>query len=341
MAVFLPSLKQSGRLDSLHITVCNVGSRKIGMNDDYASQGWQIFAPNLTIYGFDADPEACEIANADIALRQQNGQVNWTEIHVPIGLGGFIGEAKLYVTKAPMCSSLYPPNEPYLARFQGLPELVNLDFEVDIEVTTLDDFCQVEGVTEVDFLQIDVQGADLDVLKGASEVLKRSVLAIEIEVEFSHLYSEQPLFADVDIFLRNNGFTLFDLMSSRRNRINSPIQSKVHPGQLLWGEGFYFRDLIDQSTPSLPKTPEQIFKLACIADVLNFNDYALELLKYLTVNYGSDPQFNFAQTIVDGLSQFPELINHGLENLPIFSEIKEFTSNLVITAPKNQELPIT
>ncbi|WP_051023565.1 FkbM family methyltransferase [Synechococcus sp. PCC 7502] len=184
MAIFLQSLKQSGRLDSLHITVCNVGSRKLRADDDYGSQGWEVFAPNLTIYGFDADPEACAIANADIKIRRQSGQVNWTEIHVPIGLSSFIGESKLYVTKNPMCSSLYPPNEPYISRFEELPEFMNLDFEVDIEVTTLDDFCQIEGVSEIDFLQIDVQGADLDVLKGASWILERSILAGKIEVEF-------------------------------------------------------------------------------------------------------------------------------------------------------------
>lgn len=324
MAIFLQSLKQSGKLDSLHITICNVGSRKLGVHDDYASQGWQIFAPNLTIYGFDADPEACDAANADIELRQQNGEVTWTEIHVPVGLSGHIGEAKLYVTKAPMCSSLYPPNEPYLARFQGLPDLMNLDFEVDIEVTTLDDFCQVEGLKEIDFLQIDVQGADLDVLKGARWILERSVMAIQIEVEFFPLYLGQPLFADVDTFLRNNGFSLFDIGFGRRNRVDSPIQSKVHPGHILWGDGFYFRDLIDPNTSSLPKTPDQIFKLACIADVLNFNDYALELLKYLTINYGKDTRYNMAPAIAAGLSLIPELEKVGIVNLPIFEGLQDY-----------------
>ncbi|WP_210391317.1 hypothetical protein [Synechococcus sp. PCC 7502] len=116
-------------------------------------------------------------------------------------------------------------------------------------------------------------------------------------------------------------------MVGRRNRINSPIQSKIHPGHILWGDVFYFRDLIGESTSSLPKTPERIFKLACIADVLNFSDYALELLKYLTINYGNDPQFNFAQNIVDGLSQFPDLVNMGVTSLPIFSDLKSYLNS--------------
>jgi hypothetical protein len=66
MSTFLPSLKKSGHLDRIHMTVCNVGSRKIGEADDYAGNGWGIFAPNLSIYGFDADADACNAANTDL-----------------------------------------------------------------------------------------------------------------------------------------------------------------------------------------------------------------------------------------------------------------------------------
>jgi len=40
--------------------------------------------------------------------------------------------------------------------------------------------------------------------------------------------------------------------------------------------------------------PLKLLKLACIADVLGFYDYALELLIYLTNNYGDNPQYNFS-----------------------------------------------
>ena len=76
MAIFLPSLKKSGHLDKIHITVCIVGSRKIAGKDDYASQGWNIFAPNLSIYGFDADTEACDEANAVLRREKLLGMKN-------------------------------------------------------------------------------------------------------------------------------------------------------------------------------------------------------------------------------------------------------------------------
>jgi len=38
-----------------------------------------------------------------------------------------------------------------------------------------------------------------------------NVVGIEVEVEFSELYEKQPLFNDVDNFIRDKGFELFDL----------------------------------------------------------------------------------------------------------------------------------
>lgn len=319
MSVFLPSLKKSGHLNQVHMTVCNVGSRKLGIQNDYASQGWDIFAPQLTIYGFDADADACDEANTDIEARK----VNWTEKHIPLALSNSIGESTLYVTKHPMCSSLYPPNELYLSRFAGLPELVNLDFTVEIETNTLDTFCQAEGIEEIDLLQIDVQGAELQVLEGASALLARSILAVQSEVEFSHLYVNQPLFADVDTYLRKQGFTLFDLASSYRPGACSPIQSQAHPGKILWADAFYFRDLIQEDLSTQLKAPAQILKLACLADIMNFSDYALELLEYLTLHYGDDKNYNFANNIVESLEQFPELVQQGLGALPIVARIRD------------------
>ncbi|HEY9644557.1 MAG TPA: FkbM family methyltransferase [Coleofasciculaceae cyanobacterium] len=320
MSIFLPSLKKRGHLDQTHITICNVGSRKISVEDDYGSLDWKILGSNLTIYGFDADADACAAANQHLAEQP----VPWTERHIPLALSDRIGESTLYVTRAPMCSSLYPPNEPYLERFADLIELVATDFTIALETTTLDNFCQQEGIATIDFLQIDVQGADLNVLKGANQMLQ-TVLAVQVEVEFSHLYQGQPLFADVDTFMRSQDFTLFDLTHSRQVRARSPIHTSHHPGQLLWGDAYYFCDLIRQPEMAHSQTPAQILKLACLADALEFSDYALELLEYLTLHCGSDPAYNFADAIVDSLQPYPPLIENW-QSFPIFQTLRAYLS---------------
>lgn len=320
--VFVPSLKAKGYLDNIQMTVAIVGSRKLLEEDDYGNAGWAQFAPGLTIYGFDADADACESENADLADRK----INWTERHIPIALGSSQGRSTLYITGHPACTSLYPPNQPCTDRFVGFQDSMKLISTIQIEITTLDAFCQSQGIEGIDFLQIDVQGADLDVLKGASQILRQSILGVLTEVEFLPLYIDQPLFADVDVHLRGQGFTLFDLITDnpwcRVTRSRSPIRSTKRAGQLTWADACYLKDPLQPNADSTLKQPDRIFKLACIADVLEFPDYALELLEYLTIEHGDDSRYNFADLIVECLAQVPELVQQGLESIPVVASIQ-------------------
>lgn len=155
MSFFLSCLKESGKLDQVNMTVVIVGSRKISINDDYCSGNWIALAPNLKIYGFDADPDACHQANNDLAKRQ----INWQEEHIPVALNNSTGSFPLYVTNQLACTSLYPPNSSYLKRFQQIiPDSFRVDCTLEIETTTLDSYCEQNGIEEIDFLQVDVQG---------------------------------------------------------------------------------------------------------------------------------------------------------------------------------------
>lgn len=297
MVVFTENLKKQGYLESLEMTLGIVGSRKMRSDDNYGSGDWQIFAPNLTIYGFDADADAC-LAN-NLELEERN--VNWKERHIPLAISDESGTSTLYVTRGVDCSSLYPPNEDYLRRFHALNEHIKLDFSVDIETTTLDDFCDSEKIQNMHFINLDIQGAELKVLKGAEKLCDRGVMAIQLEVEFSPMYCDQPLFSDVDSYLRSRGFTLFDLMTDhpmcRRPRSVSPIYSQRRIGQLLWADALYFRDPISDRDRTVNQDPKNILALACIADILDYPDYALELLLFLTENYGKNPDYQLTDCI--------------------------------------------
>ena len=324
MSLILQVLKDKKRLENIQFTVALVGSRKLAPNEGSC---WEELAPNLTIYGFDVDEEACEFANAI----HESKASNWIERHIPVALANSTGEANVYVTKAVHCSSLYAPNEAYLRRFEGMDQGIKLEFTVEISVTTLDEFVQAESIHSIDFLQVDVQGADLDVLQGAASLLEKSVLGIIVETEFSPLYQGQPLFADIDKFLRDRGFLFFDLITDdgwcRRPRAVSPLRSAHRSGQLLWADACYFRDPIIENANPVMQNPDQILKLACIADVLGYVDYALELLQHLTVTHGTTAQYNFAPEIMAILSSFPEMTSQTLAALPIVQQIQPFLNS--------------
>ncbi|WJI26554.1 FkbM family methyltransferase [Thermosynechococcus sp. B1] len=323
------TLKAAGKLDPISLTLCIVGSRKIYHEDDYAQSPWHIFAPNLRIYGFDADADACDEANTALAAQG----ITWFERHYPLTLGKEVGESTLYITNAIHCSSLYPPNLSYTSRFQGFNPSLNVAATVQVETTTLDAFAQAEGLESIDALQVDVQGADLDVLQGGEQLLAASTLAIMVEVEFSEVYRGQPLFGDIDAYLRAQGFVLFDLLTNdgwcRLPRYVSPFCSQRRGGQLLWADAIYLRDLLNENQQQQNRhlqSPSHLLRLAAIADALDFPDYALEVLTQLTLRYGEIPQWNCRKEIFAILEQVQPLLSTDIAKLPIVKLLSETTT---------------
>ncbi|MGD1699420.1 MULTISPECIES: FkbM family methyltransferase [Microcoleaceae] len=321
MPIFVDNLKKNGKIDDIHLTIAIVGSRNYE-GQEYEGIDWGLMSPNLTIYGFDADRESCEQMNAKL----QKQQISYQEKHIPLALWDSVGTQTLYITKSPYCSSLYPPSESYIDRFTDNPRIIELVSKEKIQTTTLDDFCHSEGINEIDFIQIDTQGGELKVLEGAKDILK-SILFLKVEVEFTAMYENQPLFADIDLYLRKSGFTFLDFETLYRDsRRRGSIVSKQHPGQLIWTDAFYFRDLIQQSSDreSCNNTPEKLLKLACIADILSFYDVAMETLEWLTWKYGDNPKYNFANNIAEVLSQLPDLAKEKVGALPAMERIKGY-----------------
>ncbi len=57
-----------------------------------------------------------------------------------------------------------------------------------------------------DFLSLDTQGSEYEILEGASATVSRFTLAVESEIAFHPLYQGQKLFGDLDQWLRSRGF---------------------------------------------------------------------------------------------------------------------------------------
>lgn len=79
--------------------------------------------------------------------------------------------------------------------------------KINVETLTLDSFFIENKMDEVDFIHMDVQGAELKVLMGAKQCIKK-IKAIWLEVADIELYKDQPLRLDIEIFMKVNGFYL-------------------------------------------------------------------------------------------------------------------------------------
>jgi len=155
---------------------------------------------------------------------------------------------------------------------------------------TLDDYVTPAEHAQVDFIKIDTDGHDIEVVLGSEQIVNAGgALGFCIEAQFhgpTHDYANT--FSNLDRFMRTHGFTLFALEAYRYSRTALPapfvydFAAQTISGQHLWGDAYYFRDLADpdyeRKWPPYAVTRERTLKLACLFDLFDVPDCAAELL---------------------------------------------------------------
>lgn len=189
---------------------------------------WKPFYPLLEVRAFDADADECR------RLNQEHHP--YRIFYMPVALGAVNGEKRsLHITKAPGCSSLLLPNTELCSKFPFGSEMEVVSVQ-SVTLSRLDTVCPD---FQPDFIKVDTQGTELEILHGAGRLLE-SVIGVELEVEFVHQYVGQPLFADVDAFMRSRGFSLRGLRRSLW-RQDAP-HTHSFGGQLVHGDALYLRN---------------------------------------------------------------------------------------------------
>ena len=233
----------------------------------------------VTLYGFEPDTLESERLNSKYAT--DNVQV------FPVALAGSAGYYTLYETSDPACSSMYPPDERLSTRFPALHCMKHEQTDTAL-ATTLEAWARSEQVAMVDYLKIDTQGSELDILHGAGALL-HSISVVDLEVQFNPLYRGAALFAEVDTYMRESGFVLWNIStlvhySSQSLRQNggsgisvahdNRIQTtEADRGQLFWGDARYINRCCFDAPSAQPSTREadttaRLMRLLELTDVL-------------------------------------------------------------------------
>jgi FkbM family methyltransferase len=79
--------------------------------------------------------------------------------------------------------------------------------DIEVEVIRMDGFIQKNKIESIDFLKLDVEGANYEVLEGFGEALSR-VKSIQVEGEYRQYWEGQKLYWDIEELLRRNNFEL-------------------------------------------------------------------------------------------------------------------------------------
>jgi FkbM family methyltransferase len=163
----------------------------------------------LRIIGFDPNEAECQRLRA----------ANPDDLYLPFGVGDADGPKPLFLTAFAHCSSFL---EPDMTACAGMPHqaLYNVRSTPVFPVRRFESLIR-EGETPCpDFLKIDAQGYELNILKGFGSNLK-DLLGVRLEAHLRPLYKGQALFMGIFTFMRSNGFLLRDV------RLTYPFEYEV------------------------------------------------------------------------------------------------------------------
>jgi len=132
---------------------------------------------------------------------------------IPLAIAEKNGFADFYVNSDVGSSSLLPFNQEGLRRWVG-GHLMKVESRVSVPTIRLDCFMDWAGISKVDYLKIDTQGADLSVLKSAGERIRdiRKIM-LEVAVTPVPLYEGAATRPEVIAYLKHYGFVLKNVES--------------------------------------------------------------------------------------------------------------------------------
>lgn len=175
----------------------------------------------------------------------------------------FVGdgtEQDFNLTNFSMTASLLKPNTPLLSLFQNLHELTTPVSVERVQTQRLDDIPEID--TPIEFIKMDIQGAELQALQSAQERVLKDVLVVHTEVEWVPMYENQPLFSEIELFLRQHGFLVHRILGFGTRAFKPLVYSNnINLGhQSLWSDVVFVKDF----TKFSDLTASQLLKIAVI-----------------------------------------------------------------------------
>ena len=230
----------AGPASASRFVLADVGARN-GLQDS-----WAPFVGKIDAYLFEPDAEEAE------RLRAQ--AVPGVRV-IEAALYNAAGNRDLWITRHSGCSSLRRPSKAMLENFTIAP-CFEVMGSVEVKCVRYDTLVESGEVQPPDFVKIDVQGCEYEVLEGMGRHL-HGVLGIELEAYVYEIYEGQRNLADIIAFLEGHGLFLRELVPQRSF---DEVYMEVN--------AFFTR----RRSASL--APEQLEKLSIIESVCQLRTYS-------------------------------------------------------------------
>jgi FkbM family methyltransferase len=208
------------------------------------------------------------------ALAKLNSKKGPNELYLPYAVGDGCRHT-LRHCRMPGMTSLLEPNQAVLSLFERFGEWAEVTRREEIDTVRLDDVAETSGL---DLFKIDIQGGELMVFESATQRLQAG-LVIHTEAEFLEMYHGQPLFSDIERFLRGYGYVLHQFVPLVTRDFRPVLLSGdpyVGHSQVMWADAIFVRDF----TKLQNLDAEQLLRMAVILhDCYRSFDLVLLLLR--------------------------------------------------------------
>ena len=144
----------------------------VGANQGFYSLELRASFPNAQIFAFEPNPHTFKILESK--LNHSKDQCYC------LGLGCISKKEIIYTYSNSLVSQHASLYKAALSELRHASELTSME----VQITTVDDFCLKYQINHIDFLKIDTEGNEMDVLQGAARMLAENNVSI-IQFEFN------------------------------------------------------------------------------------------------------------------------------------------------------------
>lgn len=193
-----------------------------GAHDGQMAQRFLDRFPGMQVHAFEP--------NADLFPKLKQNLADIPGERHQLALSSKTQTLKMFINDSPMTSSILPRNENSERYFDAVTQVKEVR---ELKAISLDDWFANSGLKRVDILKLDLQGYELEALRGAERLLQAGVACIYLEINYVPFYEGSATFGEIDVFLRSRGYKLFNLYN---------ICTHLPEGSIGSGDALYVPD---------------------------------------------------------------------------------------------------